>query len=166
MRNKMKLMAGVLSVTLAGGPLLPPAALTVLAADTDMAGYHEYVTTEDEAIDHWYGVARGTYLKEGICTIKRDGTAKVAASGTTTAHSVCDSVKVAVYLDESSNGGSKFGTIGTYHFEEKNTSSCYGSKSGISVTSGYHYRARGVHSVKKGSTQETTSTCSPTIKAS
>ncbi len=28
MRNKMKLMAGVLSVTLAGGPLLPPAALT------------------------------------------------------------------------------------------------------------------------------------------
>ena len=166
MRNKMKLMAGVLSVTLAGGPLLPPAALTALAADTDMAGYHDYVTTEDEAIDHWYGVARGTYLKEGICGIKRAGTAKVSVSGTTTAHRVCDSVKVAVYLDESSDGGSHFGSIGSYYFAEEDASSCYGSKSNISVTSGYYYRARGTHSVKKGSTQETTSTCSSSLKAS
>ena len=166
MKNKMKLMAGVLSVTLAGGPLLPPAALTALAADTDMAGYHEYVTTEDEAIDHWYGVARGTYLKEGICGIKRAGTAKVSVSGTTTAHQICDSVKVAVYLDESSNGGSSFGTIGTYHFEETDTSSCHGSKTGISVTSGYYYRSRGVHSVTEKGTTETTSTCSSSLKAS
>ena len=166
MRNKMKLMAGVLSVTLAGGPLLPPAALTVLAADTDMAGYHEYVTTEDEAIDHWYGVARGTYLKESTCGIKRAGTAKVSVSGTTTAHSVCDYVKVAVYLDESSDSGAHFGTIGSYYFEEKNTSSCHGSKTGIPVTSGYYYRARGGHSVIEGSVTESTSTCSSSLKAS
>lgn len=166
MRNKMKLMAGVLSVTLAGGPLLPPAALTALAADTDVAGYHEYVTTEDEAIDHWYGVARGAYLKDGICTIKRAGTGKVSVSGTTTAHQICDSVKVAVYLDESSNGGSSFGNIGIYHFEENNTSSCYGSKSNISVTSGYYYRARGGHSATKNGMTESMSTCTSSLKAS
>lgn len=166
MRNKMKLMAGMLSMTLAAGPLLPPAALTALAADTDAAGYHEYVTTEDEAIDRWYGIARGTYLREATCGIKRAGTAKVSVSGTTTAHRVCDSVKVAVYLDESSDGGAHFGTIGTYHFKEEDTSSCHGSKADISVTSGWYYRARGTHSVSKDGTTETTSTCSASLKAS
>lgn len=136
------------------------------AQNTDMPGYHEYVITENEAIDTWYGVLRGTYLKDGICGLKRAGTAKMSVSGTTTAHSKCDYVKVGVYLDESSDGGSSFGTIATYHFEEQNTTSCHGSKANISVTKGRKYRVRGGHSVIKGSTVESTTTATGVLTAS
>ena len=90
----------------------------------------------------------------------------MSISATTNAHSVCDSVKVGLYLDESLDGGGSFGTIGIYHFEEKNTTSCHGSKADIKVTSGRKYRSRGVHSVKEGSKIETTDTCSGTLTAS
>ncbi len=130
------------------------------------AGYHEYTTTEEESIDHWYGIAKGAYLKDGICTIKRAGTAKMSVSGTTTAHAICDKVKVGVYLNESSDGGSSFGTIGSYYFSRDNASSCYGSKIEISVTSGWYYYASAGHSVTKGSTTEMMSTHTDAIKAS
>ena len=87
------------------------------AEEVTVPGYHEYITTEDEVIDTWYGIARGTYLESGISGLKDAGKGKVSVSGTTTAHSVCDKVKVGVYLDESTDGGKSFGTIGTYHFE-------------------------------------------------
>lgn len=135
-------------------------------AEETMPGYHEYVTTEDEAIDSWYGIARGTYLEGGISGLKKAGTGKVNVSGTTNARSVCDKVKVAVYLDESDDDGKSFGTIGSYYFEEANTTSCHGSKANISVTSGWWYCVRGVHSVTEGSTTETTSTHTASLKAS
>ena len=59
-------------------------------------GYHEYVTTEDEVIDTWYGIARGTYLESGVSGLKDAGKGKVNVSGTTNAFSVCDKVKVGV----------------------------------------------------------------------
>ena len=136
------------------------------AEEIAVPGYHEYIVTEDESIDTWYGIARGTYLESGTSGIKDAGKAKVSISGTTNARSVCDWVKVAVYLDESLNGGSSFGTIGSYYFEEANTSSCHGSKANISVTSGRLYLVRGVHSVTEGSTTETTSTRTEALKAS
>ena len=141
-------------------------ALTSKAEEVVVPGYHEYITTEKEAIDNWYGIARGTYLQSGTSGIVDAGKAKVSVSGTTNAHSVCDKVKVAVYLDESDDGGKSFGTIGSYYFEEQNTTSCYGSKSNISVTSGWWYCVRGVHSVTEGSKTETTDTHTASIKAS
>lgn len=140
--------------------------LTSHAEEITVPGYHEYITTETEAIDNWYGIARGTFLQSGTSGIVSAGTGKVNVSGTTNAHSVCDKVKVAVYLDESLNGGSSFGTIGSYYFEEQNTSSCHGSKANISVTSGRLYLVRGVHTVKEGSTTETMSTRTEALKAS
>lgn len=140
--------------------------LTSRAEQITVPGYHEYVTTEDEVIDTWYGIAKGTYLQSGTVGLKRAGTGKVNISGTTNANYICDKVKAAVYLDESDDGGSSFGTIGVYHFEEKNTSSCYGSKSNIPVTSGWWYCVRGVHTVTEGSTTETISTHSASLKAS
>ena len=140
--------------------------LTSRAEEIVAPGYHKYVTTEDEAIDAWYGIARGAYLESGISGIKDAGKGKVNVSGTTNAHSVCDKVKEAVYLDESDDGGNSFGTIGSYYFEEQNTTSCYGSKSNISVTSGWWYCVRGVHTVTEGSTTETTSTHTASLKAS
>ena len=140
--------------------------LTSNAEEVVVPGYHEYVTTEDEVIDTWYGIARGTYVQGGVSGLKDAGKGKVNVSGTTNARSVCDKVKVGVYLDESSDGGNSFGTIGSYYFEKQNASSCHGSKADISVTSGWWYMVRGVHSVTEGSTTETSSTHTRAMKAS
>lgn len=140
--------------------------LTSRAEGITVPGYHEYVTTENEVIDTWYGIAKGTYLQSGTVGLKNAGTGKVNVSGTTNANYICDKVKVAVYLDESDDGGNSFGTIGIYHFEEKNTSTCHGSKANIPVTSGWWYCVRGVHTVTEGSTTETISTQTKAMKAS
>lgn len=153
------------SLAIIGG-LWIPQGLRVEAEETDVFGIHEYVETEKESIDHWYGVARGTYLKEGICGIKDAGSGKVSVSGTTFAHSVCDTVRVSVYLDESSDGGKSFGQIGSYYFSESKTATCHGSKANISVTSGWYYMARGGHSVTKGSDTEMTTTQTRALKCS
>ena len=160
-----KIVPALMSLVIMGSLWLP-AEIVANAEEVAVAGYHEYTTTEEEAIDHWYGISRGTYLREGTCGIVRAGKAKVSVSGTTYAHSVCDTVRVSVYLDESSDGGAHFGQIGSYYFSEKNTSSCHGSQADISVTSGWRYAARGSHSVTKGSTTESTTTATDSISAS
>ena len=140
--------------------------LTGHAEEITPPGYHVYTTTEDEVIDTWYGIAKGTYLESGTVGLVEAGKGKVNVSGATDAHSVCDKVKVGVYLDESENGRTGYGTIGSYYYSESNTSSCYGSKSNISVTSGWWYMVRGVHTVIEGSTTETTSTQTSGMKVS
>ena len=162
---KKRVASALLSLVFMGSLWLP-IGLVANAEEVVVAGYHEYTTTEEEAIDHWYGIARGVYLKDGTCGIVRAGKAKVSVSGTTNAHSVCDYVKVGVYLDESSDGGSHFGQIGSWYFSESQTSSCHGSKTDIPVTSGWRYAARGGHSVTKGSTTESTTTATDSISAS
>ncbi len=161
MKKMKEVLLGLLSLAIIGS-----LSLTVYAEEIEVPGYCEYTETEQESIVHWYGIARGTYLKEGICGIKDAGKGKVSVSGTTLAYKVCDTVKAGVYLDESSDGGKTFGQIGSYYFSENNTSSCHGSKTGISVTSGWCYMARGGHSVTKGSTTETITTHTGVLKAS
>jgi len=165
MKGKRRIVSAFLSLLMVG-VLWVPASLAVNAADVSVSVYHEYTTTEEEAIDRWYAVARGTYLREGGCTIKRAGTAKVSVSGTTYAHSICDYVRVGVYLDESTDGGVTFGQIGSYYYSEEQTSSCHGSKTNISVTSGRRYMARAGHSVTEGSTTESTTSETGAISAS
>lgn len=161
MKKMKEVLLGLLSLAIIGS-----LSLTVYAEEIEVPGYCEYTETDQESIVHWYGIARGTYLKEGICGIKDAGKGKVSVSGTTLAYKVCDTVKAGVYLDESSDGGKTFGQIGSYYFSENNTSSCHGSKTGISVTSGWCYMARGGHSVTKGSTTETITTHTGVLKAS
>ena len=60
----------------------------------------------------------------------------------------------------------KYGTIGVYRYEAQNDTLLSGGKSSISVTSGYYYSARGVHSVSKDGVKETTDTCTGALKAS
>lgn len=148
------------------GILWSPQGLKVYAEEIEAPGYHKYVETEKESIDHWYGIARGVYLKEGICGIKDAGKGKVSVSGTTMAHADCDTIKVGIYLDESSDGGKTFGQIGSYYFSRENASSCHGSKTDISVTSGWYYMARGGHSATKGSTTEMTTTQTKALRCS
>lgn len=140
--------------------------LTTQAEELTPPGYHVYTTTEDEVVDTWYGISKGNYLVNGIVGLVEAGKGKVNVSGTTNARMACDKVKVAVYLDESTNGGSSFGTIGIYHYQEENTTSCYGSKSNIAVTSGRWYMVRGVHTVIEGSTIESTDTQTSAMKVS
>ena len=161
--HKKRIATALMSFLLVGG-ICNVGAITSHAEE--MPGYHEYVNTEDEAIDTWYGIARGTYLKDGTSGIKRSGTCLVSVSGTTTAYSKCDKAKVGVHLDESSDGGKHFGNIASYYFEEANTTSCHGSKANISVTKGYKYCVRGGHTAVKGSTVESTTTSTGVITAS
>lgn len=148
------------------GTLWLPVELQARAEDVIVPGYHEYTETENEMIDNWYGIARGTYLKSGTSGIKIAAKGKVNISGTTTAHSVCDEVRVSIHLDESSDGGNSFEQIGSYYFSENNTSSCHGSKANISVTSGWYYMTRAGHSVTKGSSTEMSTTQTKAMKVS
>lgn len=129
-------------------------------------GYHIYTTTENEVIDNWYGISRGTYLINGTVGLVEAGKGKVNISGGTNARSACDEVKAAVYLDQSVNGKTGYGTIGSYYYSESNSTSCYGTESNISVTSGWWYMVRGVHTVIEGSTTETTDTQTSGMKVS
>lgn len=165
MKNRKRVVFSFWSLVLLGVFWLP-IELSVNAEEVIVPGYHEYMETEDEKIDHWYGIARGIYLKDGICGIKDAGSGRVSVSGTTTAHVVCDTIKVGVYLDESSDGGESFGQIGSWYFSENNTATCHGSKTNISITRGWYYRARGGHSATKGSKTEMTSTDTKALKAS
>lgn len=164
--KKMSKLILALSGLILMSTLWLPVELIVHAEEVTVPGYHEYTTTEREMIDHWYGVARGTYLRDGTCGIKDAGKGKVSVSGTTTAHSVCDTIRVSVYLDESSDGGSSFGQIASYYFSRDNAASCHGNKTDISVTSGWHYMARGGHSVTEGSKTESTTTRTGVLKSS
>lgn len=128
-------------------------------------GYHVYTITDEESIDTWYGIARGTYLQSGTVGLQNAGKGKVNVSGTTNAYSICDEVKAAVYLDESVNGDTGFGTIGSYYYSEKNTSSCHGSEANVSVTSGWWYSVRGVHTVLEGSVMESIDTQTKAMEA-
>lgn len=165
MKNQKKLLSILLGLVIIGGLCLPTK-LVVYAEEIEVPGYYEYIETEGESIVHWYGITRGTYLKEGICGIKDAGKGKVSVSGTTTAHRVCDTIRVSVYLDESADSGQSFSQIGSYYFSENNTATCYGSKTNISVTSGWWYMVRGGHSATKGSTTESIVSNTRALKAS
>lgn len=162
MRKRILVFMSVILV----GILWLPLGLSANAEEVSVPGYHEYTETESEMIDHWYGIARGTYLKDGTSGIKDAGKGKVSISGTTTAHSTCDAVRVSIHLDESSDGGKSFGQIGSYYFSRENASTCHGSKTDISVTSGWYYMARGGHSATKGSVTEMTTTQTRALKCS
>lgn len=136
------------------------------AEETTPPGYHVYTTTEDEVIDTWYGIAKGTYLANGMVGLVDAGKGKVNVSGTTNAHSVCDKVKVAVYLDQSINGTTGYGTIGSYYYTAENARTCHGSEADVAVTSDWWYMVRGVHSVTEGSTTEITDTQTYAMQAS
>ena len=165
MKRARKLIS-ILCCVILVGILWMPIDLIAYAEEVTVPGYHEYTISEHERIDNWYGIARGTYLRNGTCGIKDAGRGKVSISGTTTAHVVCDTIRVSIYLDESSDGGKSFDQIGSYYFSEKNTSSCHGNKTDISVTSGWYYMARGGHSATKGSKTESTATNTGVLTAS
>ena len=158
-----KIFLSVVSGVLACAMYLSAISRPVFAEE--IAGYHEKTVTEDEAVDIWYSVGRGVYLAFGTAKVMRDGKAKLNISGSTNAHQICEELSLALYLDESADNKS-YGTIGVYHYSDRNDESVSGYETGLRVTSGYYYSVRGVHSVYQGGTRETTDTCTDAITAS
>ena len=140
-------------------------AVTFPSYAEEVAGYHERMITETEAVDNWYSVARGVYLASCTAKISDAGRGRVTISGSTSAKSVCDELRMTLYLDESSDNSS-YGTIGVYRYSKENAALVSGGESNISVTSGKYYSVRGVHSVFVGDVRETTDTCTDALRAS
>ena len=98
----------------------------------------------------------GTYLSNGTAALVNKGGGTVYIAGETYCYRVSDVVKVNLYLEQLSNGS--WHTVQSRPYTAYNT---YVASSGIyfAVSKGYYYRVRGYHSAQKGSTYESTSTC-------
>lgn len=129
------------------------------------AGYHVYEENEDNVSDTWYGIARGTYLKSGTCSLTKKDSTHALCSGSTDAHIRADRVYVRVYLDQSSTGKSgSWGTIDYWTGTATNASVATASSGSYKVTANKYYRATGAHSVTEGTTTESTDTTSNSLK--
>ena len=124
------------------------------------AGYHVYENTDDYVSDTWYGIARGTYLKSGTSSLTKKDSTHVACAGSTTAHSKCDRVYVRIYLDKSTTGKSgSWGTVDYWTGTAANATVATASSGSYKVTTNKYYRITGAHSATKGTTTESTDSC-------
>ena len=111
----------------------------------------EFLSDALEAEDIWENIMRGTYLQRGNSKISNQGNRVVKISGGTDAYQTCDVVAATIYLDRYENG--TWVEVDSAPFTSYNAKTTNGSKS-ISVAGGYYYRARGYHTIYKGSTVE------------
>ena len=102
----------------------------------------------------------GNYLSNGVVYLSDEGSGTIYMSGETYCYETSDVVKVSLYLDKLVNG--TWTTVKTSNYSEYNA---YYAHRGfyLAVAKGYYYRLRGVHSATKGSTVESTSTCTKSI---
>ena len=129
------------------------------------AGYHVYDTTDDSSTDTWYGIARGTYLKAGTSTITKEDSTHASGTGKTLAHSKCDRVYVRIYLDQSDTGKSgSWGTLDYWTGTATNATVATVSSGSYKVTKNKYYRVTGAHSATKGTTTESTTSCTNSLK--
>ena len=110
-------------------------------------------TDGDYAEDTTYSVLRGNNLSFGTTTIKKMASNKVAISGITQCHHVCDRVYLEVYLERKVNG--TYSTYKNWSFTASNASNLVKDLTVI-VPSGSYYRVRGYHAAKDGSKESTT----------
>ena len=141
------------------GLMLLSGSSTVSASEENLAGYHVYDVQDDEVSDTWYGIARGSYLQAGISKLKQGKTGYALCSGTTFAHRDCEELYVRIYLDQSDNGTSGWGTINYWTGREYNESYVVVSSSDYRIARDKYYRVKGVHSAFEGDIVETTTTC-------
>lgn len=125
------------------------------AADDRLGEIVDYslLTEDSEAGLANYPVTYGIYLSSGSGHLSIAGNRKVTVTGSTTAYSVCDKVKVTLYLQRLI-GDNKWETVeilggktayDTYYVSNSKT---------YSVEGGYYYRVSGGHTVIEGKTTE------------
>ena len=141
------------------GLMLVGSSLTVCAEAEEPAGYHVYETQEDEVSDTWYGIARGDYFQAAVAKLTHGKTGYAVCSGTTFAHRNCEELYVRIYLDQSDNGTSGWGTINYWTGRAYNDSVARVCSDEYRITRKKYYSVRGVHSVFQGDIVETTTTC-------
>lgn len=145
------------------GLLLVGSCLTVSAEEEEPAGYHVYETQEDEVSDTWYGIARGDYFQAAVTKLTHGKTGYAVCSGTTFAHRDCDEIYVRIYLDQSDNGKTGWGTIDYWTGRTYNNSVATVDSGSYKITRDKYYRVKGGHSVFEGDKVETTTTCTDAL---
>ncbi|MCI8584488.1 MAG: hypothetical protein HFI92_01080 [Lachnospiraceae bacterium] len=129
------------------------------------SGYHIYDIQEDQSTDTWYSAARGVYLYSGISKLLKDSEPGYAiCSGTTTAHRECDRVYVRIYLDQSDTGTEGWGTIDYWTGITYEDTVAMTDSDSYPITRNKYYRVKGIHSVIKDDTVETTTTCTNALR--
>lgn len=157
------------SVLFLVGALFLGSSFAVCAEETEPAGYHVYETSEDEATDSWYCIARGAYLRAGISKLTEGESSDYAlCTGHTLAQTKCDRVYVRVYLDQSDNGLDHWGTLDYWTGEAFDASMVSASSGSYKITPGKYYRVQGAHSAIKDldnreETTEATTTCTDAL---
>lgn len=150
-KNVKKMTAVLLLLCLALGALHASAADDLLGTVVDGS----LLTEETEVESAVYPLARYSYLATGTGALTLTGTRTVRMSGSTTATSSVDKIKVQTYLQRLVDGtweNFKTGTLATkYNTYYVSTSDT------ITVEGGYYYRTRGAHAITKGSTTESMS---------
>lgn len=145
------------------GLMLVGSSLTVCAEVEEPAGYHVYETQEDEVSDTWYGIARGDYFQAAVAKLTHGKAGYAICSGTTFAHRNCEELYVRIYLDQSDNGTSGWGTIDYWTGRAYNESVARVCSDEYRITRNKYYRVKGVHSVFEGDKVETTTTCTDAL---
>jgi len=159
MKRKMKALVLVLAFSILFGGM----GLVASADDSEWGGKTSSFIDALESEDFWYNLLKGTYLQKGNSKISAPGGYYVKISGGTDAYQTCDMVKAVIYLDRYENGS--WIEIDSAVFTATNTYTVNGYER-IPVLPGYYYRARGYHTILKGSTTETCYTLSNGIMIS
>lgn len=134
------------------GILLCGLNITVFASEQDpWSGLVSELIDGTEAEDIWENIQKGTYLQRGVSKITNKGNRTVELAGNTDAYQKCDQIFVTVYLDRYENG--KWIEVSSVSYQAKDAYTVSGSALKV-VTPGYYYRARGYHTIYKGSTVE------------
>lgn len=108
----------------------------------------------DESSEEYYSRLRGVYLMKGSGMISKVSSTMVAANGSTTAHSVVDSITVYVYVEQYT--GSTWSNVQSWGVTEYDDYYVSTTKF-VTVESGYYYRVRSIHAAGGESTSGYTS---------
>lgn len=141
------------------GLMMLGSSLTVCAEEEEPAGFHVYEVQEDEVSDTWYGIARGDYFQAAVAKLTHGDVGYAVCSGTTFAHRNCDKVYVRIYLDQSDDGTSGWGTINYWTNKTYNDSIARVSSGSYEITRDKYYRVKGAHTVFQDDKFESTTTC-------
>lgn len=114
-----------------------------------------------EPIDGNCPMPLNSYLISTYARISNAGDGKVTAYANTKATTVCDTVKVDIYLQYYSNGAWVY--VNNWNYTVKNDSYIARSRT-VSVTKGRYYRIKTYHAVTKNGIKESCSTVTDGIK--
>lgn len=168
-RKWRKLLLGMMM----GALLIVQMAMTVCADDTGIFVDGSWLTEEQEATtDDLFDftvetenentpVPYASYLYGGNATISNVGGGKVNMYADTKAATVCDTVKVDIYLQYYNNGAWNY--VNNFNYTVKNESFIARSRT-VSVTKGRYYRIKCYHKITKNGVSESCTSVTNGIK--